>query len=44
MVSPATNTSTPTTNGGAGPRRSAWPPATTMPTSTPSWKALVTQP
>src|SRR5829696_726296 len=44
MVSPATNTSTPATNGGAGPRRSAWPPATTMPTSTPSWKALVTHP
>src|SRR5215218_4719332 len=44
MVRPATNTSTPATNGGAGPRRSAWPPATTMPTSTPSWKALVTQP
>ena len=42
MVRPSTNTSTPATNGGAGPRRSAWPPATTMPTSRPSWKALVT--
>src|SRR4029453_3464563 len=43
-VSPATNTSTPATNGGAGPRRSAWPPAHTLATGTPSWKALVTQP
>ena len=44
MVRPAMNTSTPATNGGPGPRRSAWPPATTIPTSRPSWKALVTQP
>src|SRR5512143_2260574 len=43
-ASPPANSASPRTNGGAGPRRSACSPATTMPTTVPRKKALVTQP
>src|SRR5215471_12560570 len=44
MVSPAPNSSSPATNGTAGPRRSASRPASTMPTTLPSMNPLNTQP
>ena len=44
MASPEANSTTPATNGTAGPRRSASRPAATMPTTLPSMKPLKTQP
>jgi hypothetical protein len=44
MASPHPNTTSPATNGTAGPRRSASRPAATMPTTLPSMNALNTQP
>jgi len=44
MASPEPNSTTPATNGTAGPRRSASRPAATMPTTLPSMNPLNTQP
>ncbi len=44
MASPDPNSTTPATNGIAGPRRSASRPASTMPMTAPSMNPLNTQP